>query len=92
MKFAKKLLGDGHVEAVLQRLDRLTVVEARITAVQTLEVVYGLVQDMRVVMDGEQTCFIFNHRLLTILPLDFKPSIGSVLNALGSFFSVKKKT
>jgi hypothetical protein len=55
VKFAKKLLGDGHVEAVLQRLDRLTVVEARITAVQTLEVVYGLVQDMRVVMDGEQT-------------------------------------
>ena len=53
VKFAKKLLGERHVEAVLQRLDRLTVVEARITAVQTLEVVYGLVQDMRVVMDGE---------------------------------------
>jgi len=55
VKFAKKLLGERHVEAVLQRLDRLTVVEARITAVQTLEVIYGLVQNMRVVMDGEQT-------------------------------------
>jgi hypothetical protein len=39
---------------VLQRLDRLTLDEARITAAQTLEVVYGLIQNMRVVMDGEQ--------------------------------------
>jgi hypothetical protein len=36
---------------VLQRLDRLTQDEARITAAQTLEVVYGLVQNMKV--DGE---------------------------------------
>lgn len=53
MKFAKKLLGEKYVEAVLQRLDRLTPDEARTTAMQTLEVVYGLVQNMRVVMDGE---------------------------------------
>jgi hypothetical protein len=79
-------MGERHVEAVLQRLDRLTVVEARITAVQTLEVVYGLVQNMRVVMDGEQTCLSSKHRLLNILPLDSKPSTDSVLNALGSFF------
>lgn len=49
------MLGENEVEAVLQRLDRLTVDEARYTAAQTLEVVYGLVQNMRVVMDGEQT-------------------------------------
>ena len=55
MKFIKKLLGEKEVEAVLQRLDRLTHDEARTTAAQTLEVVYGLVQNMRVVMDGEQT-------------------------------------
>jgi hypothetical protein len=53
-KLVKKLLGEKDVEAVLQRLDRLTQDEARITAAQTLEVVYGLVQNMRVVMDGEQ--------------------------------------
>jgi len=29
--------------------------EARTTAAQTLEVVYGLVQNMKVVIDGEQT-------------------------------------
>ena len=53
-KFVKKLLGEKDVEAILQRLDRLTQDEARITAAQTLEVVYGLIQNMRVVMDGEQ--------------------------------------
>jgi len=55
VKFVKKLLGETEVEAVLQRLDRLTQDEARTTAAQTLEVVYGLVKNMRVVMDGEPT-------------------------------------
>jgi hypothetical protein len=40
------------VEAVLQRLDRLTQEEAKTTATQTLEVVYGLVKNIKVVMDG----------------------------------------
>jgi len=55
VKFVKKLLGETEVEAVLQRLDRLTQDEARTTAAQTLEVVYGLVKNTRVVMDGEPT-------------------------------------
>jgi hypothetical protein len=46
------LLGDGEVEAVLQRLDRLTQDEARMTVAQTLGVVHGLMSNMRVVMDG----------------------------------------
>ena len=62
MKLVKQLLGKVEVEAVLQRLDRLTLDEARKTAAQTLEVVYGLVQSMRVMMDGKQT-------LLSFLPL-----------------------
>ena len=53
MKLVNKLLGENGVEAVLQRLDRLTLDEARTTAAQTLQVVYGLVQNMRVVIDGE---------------------------------------
>jgi hypothetical protein len=53
VKLAKQLLGDNEVEAVLQRLDRLTQDEARMTAAQTLEVVYSLVQNMKVVMEGE---------------------------------------
>jgi hypothetical protein len=53
-KFLKKLLGEKDVEAVLQRIDRLSQDEARITAAQTLEVVHGLFQNMKKVMDGEQ--------------------------------------
>ena len=55
VKFVKRLLGENNVNAVLQRLDRLSVDEARTTAAQTLEVVYGLVQNMKVDMDSEQT-------------------------------------
>ena len=58
-KFGKKLLGDNDVEAVLHRLDRLTLDEARTTAAQTLEVVYGLVQNLKGVISGEG----FLHRL-----------------------------
>ena len=51
-KFVKKILGENDIEAVLQRLDRLTLDEARATGAQTLEVVYGLVQHRRIVLDG----------------------------------------
>ena len=53
-KFGKKLFGDNEIEAVLHRLDRLTLDEARTTAAQTLEVVYGLVENLRRVMNGER--------------------------------------
>jgi len=54
----KKLRGEDDIEAVLHRLDRLTLDEARATAAQTLEVVYALFQHRRVVMDGERTQFV----------------------------------
>jgi hypothetical protein len=53
VKLVKKVLGEKDVEAVLERLDRLTIDEARTTAAQTLEVVYGLVQNVRAIMKGE---------------------------------------
>jgi hypothetical protein len=56
--FTKKLLGESDVEAVLQRLDRLTEGEARMTVAQTLGVVHGLVGNVRVVMEGTQRCMI----------------------------------
>ena len=52
-KLIKKLRGENDIEATLQRLDRLTLDEARATAAQTLEVVYDLVRHKRVVMDGK---------------------------------------
>ena len=48
-----KFRGENDVEATLQRLDRLTLDEARATAAQTLEVIYDLVRHRRVIMDGE---------------------------------------
>jgi hypothetical protein len=54
-KFAKKLLGESEVEAVLQRLDRMTQDEARMTVAQTLSVVHGLVNNTKVVMEGAQS-------------------------------------
>ena len=54
-KFAKKLLGDSEVEAVLQRLDRMTQDEVRIAVAQTLSVVHGLVTNTRIAMEGAQS-------------------------------------
>jgi hypothetical protein len=53
-KFAKKLLGDSEIESVLHRLDRLTEEEARMTVAQTMGVVYGLVGNMKIVMEGAE--------------------------------------
>src|SRR5712692_5067639 len=52
VKFTKELRGESEIEAVLQRLDRLTREEALMTVAQTLGVVYGLVGNMKVVMEG----------------------------------------
>jgi len=54
-KFVKKILGKNDIEAVLQRLDRLTLDEARATGAQTLEVVCGLVQHRPIVLDGRKS-------------------------------------
>jgi hypothetical protein len=51
-KFTKKLLGESEIETVLQRLDRLTQDEARMTVVQTLGVVHGLVANVKTVIEG----------------------------------------
>ena len=57
-QFAKKLLGDSEIENILRRLDRLTQDEARMTEAHILEVVHGLMNNMKVVMDGERSPFI----------------------------------
>jgi hypothetical protein len=54
VRYIKKGFGEKDVEAVLQRLDRLTQDEARTTGAQALEVIYGLVKNISVVMDGEK--------------------------------------
>ena len=58
MKYAKKLLGENEIESVLQRLDRLTGEESKMVVVQTLDVVYGLVNNMEVVMEGARRMLV----------------------------------
>ena len=53
-KFAKKLLGKSEVEAVLQKLDRLTQEETRMNVAQTSADVRGLVGNVNAVMEGTQ--------------------------------------
>jgi hypothetical protein len=55
VRLGNKRFREKQIEAVLQRLDRLTQDEARVTAAEILKVVHGLVQNMNVVMGGEQT-------------------------------------
>ena len=62
-----KLRGEKDIEATIQRLDRLTLDEGRATAAQTLEVVCGLVQQKRAIMDGEDSIC----PALLSLPLNF---------------------
>ena len=53
-KFKMKVFGNNDVKAVLHRLDRLTFDEALPNAVQIFEVIHGLIENLRKVMDGEQ--------------------------------------
>jgi ribosomal 50S subunit-associated protein YjgA (DUF615 family) len=89
VKFIKKVFGEKDVEAVLQRLDRLTQDEARTTAAQTLKVIHGLVQGMRVIMDGEQTGLAYKSAVVEyptpqtakhLLTVSGKPSVRFVHN------------
>jgi len=53
-KLVRKLVREKEMEAMARRLDRLTQDEARQTVAQILKVIHGLVENMKVVMDGEQ--------------------------------------
>ena len=54
VKFVNNFFKENDIEAVLQRLDRLTPNEARTTAAHILAIIHGLVQNMKKFMDGEQ--------------------------------------
>ena len=51
-EFVRKF-GEWDIEAIIERLDLLAQQEAQMTALQVLKAIHGLVQSMRVVMDGK---------------------------------------
>jgi hypothetical protein len=62
--------------------------ESRMTATQTMEVVYGLFNNMKVVMDGMETLLdISITRCLLSVLLDGKASIDNIREALGMMSS-----
>ncbi|KAH8979067.1 hypothetical protein EDB92DRAFT_1906004, partial [Lactarius akahatsu] len=79
-KFAKKLLGESEIEAILRRLDRLTQEEGRMTMTQTLEVVCGLVNTVKVVLDGMQGFSDGNRRLIRMA--DMMQQIANDINKM----------
>ena len=89
-KFVKRLRGENDIEAVLQRLDRLTTEESRMTATQTMEVVNGLFKNMRVVMDGTEMLLGISFSVPTVCPLDGKASIENIHDALGMISQIYK--
>jgi hypothetical protein len=57
-KYATKLLGENETEIVLQRLDRLTVEESKMSHFTVLHVICGLFDSMQVVMEGAHCLII----------------------------------
>jgi hypothetical protein len=56
VKLVRTLVDDNKMEAMVQKLDRLTQDEGLLTGAQILKVVHvvlGLVENMKVVMDGD---------------------------------------
>ena len=74
---------DKRTKAVIQRLDRLTLREARMTTAEILKVVYGLVQDMS--KQTYYTCLALGIEYEPF-PLDGKASGDTVQEALGTFY------
>jgi len=89
-KFARKLLGEKDIESILQRLDRLTLEESRMTATQTLDVVYGLVNNMQVVMeDGKASTDDIQETLVLMQEIAMKVN---KIEHYCSFFLQRKET
>ena len=76
------------MEAVLQRLDRLTQEEAQTTATQTLELVYGLVKNIKLVLDGAHGFLLVFHTVLIVaFQLGGSVLMDDVHRTLGMFYS-----
>jgi hypothetical protein len=74
------------MEAMVQRLDRLTQDEARLAVAQILDVVHGLVKNTKTVMESEQNPLsLLPARYSGTFPVDGKTSVDYLKNALGMF-------
>ena len=80
-----KLLGESKIEDVLHRLDRLTLDEACMTGTETLQVIHGLVDNMKCLLNSTQLSlcrFLIAHRAVRI---DDTASMDYIRKTLGMF-------
>ena len=76
-------MGESEIEDVLHRLDRLTLDEARMTRTETLQVVHGLVSNLKLIIGGTQ---LSHHQLLIAhraVRIDGTTSMHDIWQALG---------
>jgi len=85
VKFVKNFFKEKDIEAVMERLERLTQYEARTTAAHTLAVVHRLVQNMRGFMDGGQSTRLVVHCIEYPFSQDGKASIDDIQGDLSRF-------
>ena len=78
------------MEAILRRLDRLTLEEARTTGTATLEVVYDLLKQMRMAMDGMHDLVLIPCAALSIciFPPDKHVLMDDIRRTLGMFVAL----
>jgi hypothetical protein len=84
-KFAKKFFGESEIEDVLHRLDRLTLDEARMTGTETLQVVHGLVSNLKLVIGGTQLLLCQLLIIQRVVLVDGTTSMHDIWQALGMF-------
>jgi len=80
-------LGESEIEDVLHRLDRLTLDEARMTGTETLQVVHGLVSNLKLIAGGTQLSLRWlriAHRAVWIDGMTSMHDIWQALRMLGS--------
>ena len=79
-------MGGSEIEDVLHRLDCLTIDEARMTGTETLQVVHGLLSNLRLVIDGAQLSLrrlLMAHRAVWVGGTTSMHDIWQALGMLG---------
>jgi hypothetical protein len=82
-KYGSKILGEKDIESILQQLDRVTLDGSTMTVAQTLSAVHGLVNNLRVVMEGACQLLTNICILLNANSVDEKASTEAIRQTLG---------
>jgi hypothetical protein len=90
-KFTNKLLGETEITDALQKLDRLTQDEVRMAVAQTLAVVYGLVDNVKRLVEGRQ-CLHDGRQIFYsgCVPSESRATMDFIRQDLGVYLSLHR--